>query len=507
MDTLTSEYVALSNLSMNTSLSDQYIFEKISEFDKKYNDNKAHFASFEGLLCNVGADQKSINILKCVIKRLKEKKDRLPSNKYHYDIANAIEGIANIESPYPHDLQYLIDTKRYKEARYVLLEVENDDLIHYERARTNIANLLDKYGRNYEALYTYDSTLDVNPNFGMALGNKAIALIYYTSLAPQQSLVLLNQSYMLLKKALEDESLTEVGGNWAKEAFSKKLFEIERYFEKIDYTPLETKTPKELSPYNKFILENNLILNYDFGYYYDEGSLKDNFFPNLVESTDEKIKNKSLVMSDKIYFCFNVFNQIMEDFVTARYNYFHAIQLSSAETDCKTEYIYTFDYSKHSVAFGMYKSVFSTLYNSLDKIAHLVNYYFTKSEIEPENVDIYFDWFTTEEYKNIILENDSYQLLALFSLALDFKTKSPFNRLQKLRNRITHSFLNISDFDHASNKNNIYETNEMELTKSIDSLFIIVKSAIIYTILAIKFYGDQFETLPMLSISQDKIFK
>ena len=280
---LTREYLQLSDLSRQQSLSDEFIFQKIAEFDEKYKDFKPHYESFEGLLSNIGADQKSIKILNCVIKRLNTKKHDLPPNKYYYDLANTILAKADIKFTTPTDFNYLINSTRYKEAKNTFLLVGKDDPLHFERAATNIANILEKYGRNYEALYAYEKVIKFNPNFGMALGNKAIALEYYIRLAPQQSLVLLNQSYLLLKQALKDEKIPEIAGPYAAKFFEKKLIAIESYFKKLNYTPKVSQPPQNITKYQQFILDNNLFLNYDFGYFYDDESLKDNFFPSLSE--------------------------------------------------------------------------------------------------------------------------------------------------------------------------------------------------------------------------------
>lgn len=504
---LTREYLQLSNLSQQQSLSDEFIFQKIAEFDEKYKDFKPHYETFEGLLSNIGADQKSIKILNCVIKRLNTKKDDLPPNKYYYDLANTILAKADIEFTTPSDFNYLINSTRYKEAKNTFLLVGKDDPPHFERAATNIANILEKYGRNYEALYAYDKVIKFNPNFGMALGNKAIAIEYYIRLAPQQSLVLLNQSYLLLKQALKDEKIPEIGGPHAAKFFENKLIEIESYFKKIKCTPKASQTPKNITKYQQFILDNNLFLNYDFGYFYDRESLKDNFFPNLSEGINSKKSAKTSIMSEKTYFCFQVFNQLMEDFVTSRYNYYKAINLRCKKIDKDTKYIYTYDYTGHSLKFGMLKSVFSTLYNCLDKVAHLVNYYFSKSEIDANNINIYFDWFTSDEFREIIIEKQNYRLLALFSLALDFKQNSPYNNLQKIRNRITHSFLNVAMDFSLSKSHESYETSDELLIEHINSLFIVVKSAIIYTIIAIRLNSKENYTLPMLATMQSDIFK
>jgi len=504
---LTHDYLQLSELSHQQVLSDEFIFQKVAELDEKYKDVKSHYESFEGLLSNIGSDQKSIKVLSCVIKRLKSKKNELPLDKYYYDLANTISAKADIEFKAPSDLPYLINSTRYKEAKNTFLLVEKDDSSHFERATTNIANILEKYGRNYEALYTYDRALRFNPNFGMALGNKAIALEYYCLLAPQQSLVLLNQSYLLLKQALKDKKISEVGGPFAAENFEKKLISIERYFKGEKYTPKDLQQPKNITKYQQFVLKNNLFLNYDFGYFYDRESLKDNFFPNLHEEFNSKKSSKTSIMSERTYFCFNVFNQLMEDFITSRYNFYKAINLKCKKIDKDTNYVYTYDYTAHSLKFGMLKSVFSSLYNCLDKIAHLINYYFSKKEINVNNLDIYFDWFTSEEFKEIIVEKQNYRLLALFSLSLDFKSNAPFYKLCRMRNRITHSFLNVATDYSPSKEHEIYETSEDLLIEYIHLLFILVKSAIIYAIIAIRLDDTDNNTVPMIATLQSDIFK
>jgi hypothetical protein len=312
---------------------------------------------------------------------------------------------------------------------------------------------------------------------------------------------------LLLEKALKDEKITEIGGPFVAKLFDDKLIAIKSYFKKIQYTPKGVEYPQGLTKYQQFVLDNNLFLNYDFGYFYDKESLADNFFPNLSEEINSKKSAKTSTMSEKTYFCFQVFNQIMEDFITSRYNFFKAISLRCKTIDKNTNYIYTYDYTGHSLKFGMLKSVFSSLYNCLDKTAHLVKYYYSNSEIDANNINIYFDWFTSDEFREIIIQKQNYRLLALFSLALDFKKNSPFNNLQTIRNRITHSFLNVAmDFslpkDHEG-----YETSEKLLIEHIQSLFIIVKSAIIYTIIAIRLDNTENNTLPMTATMQSDIYK
>jgi len=435
-----SDYLNFSNLSQNSSLPEDIIFKKIAKLDDKYKNNEIHFQSFEGVLSNVGFDQASIKILNYVIKRLKSKKDKLPRNKFFYDIGNTILNKSVLIYKTKPNISTLISTKFFLEAKKYFYQVIEDDTDLYERARTNIANILEHYGRNYEALYVYNDIIKKNPLFGMALGNKAIALEYYIKLSPKTSLVLLNNAYELLINALKDKKINDIGGKLAINIFSHKKEEIEQLFKKIKYKYSELKKPENLTKYQHFILENNLYLNYDFGFYYNKNSLKDTFFPNFIENLNDKKTIKNLSISDKIYYSFQIFNQLLEDFTTARYNYFHAISIRCNHIDKKINYIYTLDYTKHSLKYGLLKSVFSSLYNCFDKIAHLMRYYFYYSGNDINTTDIYFDWLTSENFKKIIIKNKNFQLLALHNLALDFKENHTYNYTNKLRNRISFIF-------------------------------------------------------------------
>lgn len=100
---------------------------------------------------------------------------------------------------------------------------------------------------------------------------------------------------------MRDESLIEVGGLASYKYYQSKKDQIKEYFNEIEYSPMEISPPRSLSKYQRFIINNNLFLNFDFGYYYDKDSLCDNFFPNLIETIHDKKFEKSQVMSKKIY--------------------------------------------------------------------------------------------------------------------------------------------------------------------------------------------------------------
>ncbi len=212
-------------------------------------------------------------------------------------------------------------------------------------------------------------------------------------------------------------------------------------------------------------------------------------------------------MSEKVYFCFQIFNQLFEDYTTARYDYYQALHVKHKKIDSKVKYIYTFDYTQHSLKYGKLKSVFSSLYNCFDKIAHITKFYFSNSEIEFNNINIYFDWLTTQEFKQIIKKNGNFQLLALYNLAIDFKNNGSNYGLNRIRNRITHSFLNINVEISFDEKYSDFEITEDILIDGINNLFVLVKSAIMYTLIAIRHTGEHEKTMPMYATMQNDIYK
>lgn len=504
---LSEDYEKLSNMSQAQKLSDKEIFAHIAEMDRKYGDYPPHYFSFDGLISNLGHDQGSVTVLNCAIKRLKDKLKKTTNNKFIYDLANTILSKADVSYEVNHSIEWLVDNLDvFHEARSEFLRVELDDLYNYQQASTNTANILEKLGRNYEALHMYDRAIGVDPLFGMALGNKAIALEYYIRLTPQLSLALLHHAYSLLEQAVKDSRVSEIGGAGAIAHFNYKLNIVHDFLKEAGYDPSITiKTPK-MSRYHHFVLKNNLFLNYDFGYYYDKSSLRDTLFPTLVEDVRSEQYVKNNIMSKKIYFCFQIFNQLLEDFSTARYNYYSALCGKHDGYDQYTNYVYTLDYTRHSLKYGLLKSSFSMLCNCLDKVAHLVRYYFDKSEVFSVGNNIYFDWFTSNQFKNVVVKFNNFQLLALRSLAMDFKENGIYHRLKYLRNRITHSFVNVNVGIGYDNEYDNFEITEDDLAEQVKQLFIIVKSAMLYAVIGISKCHSDGPKGTMIATMQNRIF-
>jgi len=497
---LRSLYSALSNERIPNDL----FFRTINALDKKYIGNEYYDLSIDGLICNIGIDYHDTTILTFAHNRLKKRLAESKTNKFKYDISNCIASIADIET-HPLKIELLLNNTKYIEARNGFADVEVDDNHSYECAITNSANILEKYGRNYEAILLYDKALKVNVKHGMALGNKALAIDYYLRLLPNQPSKLVHKVVELFTVALQDQAISEFGGSIAVEAFSKRRTDLLEYLEKINYVDNTSIGKAKISSYHQFVLDNNLFLNYDFGYYYDKYSIKDNLFPSIIENIKEEKSENITFMSKRSEYVFQVFNQILETFTTSRYLFYKNVNIKSKHNDKLVCYIYTFDYSQHSYRYGELKQIFQSLYSCLDKIAHLVAVYFTHDSSNISK-DIYFNWFLKSEFKEIVIQTNNWQLLALNNLALDFEDGNQYNYLRVIRNRIAHTYININDMYINDNIKHANITEEYFYT-SIMELFKIVKSAVLYSMLAIAQIKPEKDTLPLIATLEREIFE
>ncbi|MFZ3192989.1 MAG: LA2681 family HEPN domain-containing protein, partial [Moraxellaceae bacterium] len=258
------------------------------------------------------------------------------------------------------------------------------------------------------------------------------------------------------------------------------------------------------SKYLSFCFQKNLFLNFDFGIYYDRESIKDTFTPTFIESSKET-RSINQLMSDQVYISFQLFNQIIEAYTSARFSFFHASSSNTSKYDKLIRYSYTYDGIRHSYHSGLLKQVFCYLYNILDKIAHLVYGYFNVNQIK-QNKDIYFNSLLSSDFKKIVTTQHNYQLLALINLALDFEKGYEFYFLRSYRNKITHSFLNTKIDIFLTATENEHEVTEENLLAYTEKMFFIVKCAIMYSTLALSHQKNQESSLLNPILFQKDIF-
>jgi hypothetical protein len=109
------------------------------------------------------------------------------------------------------------------------------------------------------------------------------------------------------------------------------------------------------------------------------------------------------------------------------------------------------------------KITFIRLFNILDKIAHLL---FTYFELDKDSTNTYFKDLKTQQFENLVISKNSWNLLALHSLAWDFKSNQIYSYLSRARNNLTHDFIDIkTDIYDLNSKDKFYR--EHHLTEKI----------------------------------------
>jgi len=154
MQSCLAELRSLEEHAISSKMSEQELFQFIGALDKKYKGNIEYELNINGIICNVASSLRHLKALTYAARRLNSAVASDESDKYLYDLGNTILCIAEIEMPYPHSITDLLSSSRFNEARSWFERI-NETHEYYPCAITNTANILEKYGRNLEAIYLY----------------------------------------------------------------------------------------------------------------------------------------------------------------------------------------------------------------------------------------------------------------------------------------------------------------------------------------------------------------
>lgn len=302
------------------------------------------------------------------------------SNGYHSQI---VESFGKHKTYFLDENDKLIEkcVRGYKEAF---------DARPNAKIATNLGNLYDEIGRTLEAIQWYDKALKIDNNFGMALGNKAIAINGLARVA-QSPLRYRIYAHSLLKKALKNESSITEQSDSALRYFESVKSDIHQTFCDLGKEDLLkdgvdcscSNKPVDNTGYTKFCLEYDLYVNLHIFDYYCCGNIGDNIAYSIVDDyAGERAKEMFLRIDD-----------IGETFSTARYILWLSRNIKNIDAINKqTLFVNNFDYVAHGLDVGMLKTAYRTAYCCLDKIAYALNYYLDL-QIPNQKVDSKIIWF------------------------------------------------------------------------------------------------------------------
>jgi hypothetical protein len=367
---------------------------------------------------------------------------------------------------------------------------------------TNYGNLMSHVGRVVEGIECRDKALEINPSFAMALGTKGQSLLYYSQHLYDNGHrgVIIKQAHQLLKKALE--------GNLhitARKAFETDLKRIEdicsqEYLSStIDLDSFSLGDSEQEINYRRWCLNNRLFLNplNDLGPY-AIGARDILSAPSIVTGIDE----------GPYYYGF--FNQMKQEFVSARYLYYEGINDRDPHFSDKDVLLYdTLDSPSYGLAVEKVKMAYRTIYSLFDKIAFFLNKYIDL-KIHEKDVSFRSLWYVEKKRKYVLRDNfcymENFPLRGLFWLSKDFyEQKDDFKNsiepdakdLSEIRNHLEHKYLKLhQEYWRRADENNpflkglvdtlAYSLSRSEFEEKTMKLLKLARSALIYLTLSIQ---------------------
>jgi len=234
---------------------------------------------------------------------------------------------------------------------------------------TNLGNHFSHVGRFVEALESWRKVFDIDPDFPMALGNIGMGMYRYASHMHLEShrSIFVHQGYQFLQAGYRRKTdlhpaaaadfgtlLTSIESHWPKAFLNRKI--------SLDF-PLGKQ--RNVRAYKEWGIAESLYLNplNDLGAV-SIASHDCLHLPSMIVLPGSKPKYHSL------------YNQLKQEYGTARFLYFEATQRPArSHADKDLVLVDTLDYSDYSFNLEKVKIAYRLIYSIFDKIAYLINDY------------------------------------------------------------------------------------------------------------------------------------
>ena len=391
------------------------------------------------------------------------------------------------------------------------------------QAYTNLGNMFSESGRIIYAIECWEKALEIEPTFGMAGCNLGHGLIYYASYQYDENhkALIFRRAYKLLQAYSHQPNIPiEAQTRFdADIAFILKTFGKDYLLEKNDFKEFSLgRTNKEKS-YKKWVLDNGLFLN----------PLNDLFFDTAI--AHDVISLPNMLVRDYSAPVFQgFFNQIKQEYLTARYLFYnYKFELSEEDlhfSDKGRHLINTFDYPQHGFRYEQLKNSFKMLYSLFDKIGYFLNEYF---KLGKDQNKVYFKniWFKNKNINTNIEKLKNNPLRGLYFLSKDLFSNDgsdkeyleaadpEANKIYDLRNNLEHKYCKIHWLRPDEPKEELrddtlaYTITEDEFSEKTYKLLHFVREAVIYLSLAVhveekRLHENKEIVLPLMLFDYDE---
>lgn len=204
----------------------------------------------------------------------------------------------------------------FRKALY-LIRVDNDNFITCQ-ILTNLGNLFSHIGRIVEAQEYFNLCLDINKQFGMAIGNRGYGLYHYAKVIfePKHQFIFMQHSRKDLLRSckLSDVYLDAKKGFYSLTKHIETAYPIELLNNFEEYYDYYKGLELEEVDYRKWCAKNRLFINPLNDVLTNSEVANDYLFtPSVVL----KLHKKPIYMT--------MFNQLKQEYVSARYLFYESL--------------------------------------------------------------------------------------------------------------------------------------------------------------------------------------
>lgn len=327
------------------------------------------------------------------------------------------------------------------------------------RTLTNLGNQLSHVGRVIEAISYWNHAINIDPNFLMAIGNRGMGLHSYARCLYDDG-----HSHVIHQFALKDLRKATQKPN------QETLHAHQKFKEYLDSYRKHPGFKKEFD----FDLENWSLGDTEEEIKYREWCLNKTLFINPLNdlgtysiAARDILHLPSIVtdISEGPHF-YGMFNQIKQEFVSARYLFFEAQTSNKPHFSDKDVFLYnTLDYPSYGLSIEKIKAAIRMSYSLLDKIAFFVNRYFNLG-FEDSNIKFHTIWFKHKKKGGVARDSNgeaeihdkledlqNWAVRGLVWLSKDLKNNSPLRKsldpdaqlMDQIRHHIEHLYLKVID--------------------------------------------------------------
>lgn len=467
-----------------------------SEADNSDDETRRRACQFYAstLLTDIGNQLKDKGMISRGIEYLENRKEQeVPERlgNLYFNLANGYYYLTEVES---NSSIKFIDTENARLARrhFRLAAKEQEQAGAAEYWTTafwiNYGNLLGDNGRIIEAADAYDEAIRLNPNMGMALGNKATLFCQLANALSAYSIPLLLEAVHLFQAALAQTDVP----NDAHTGFAHGLEIVQTALNSrnLPQTPMfggiEPKDEFQSHLCN-FLSKHNLYLSpvSSVGEHRRPFFGDPMFFLGVPHDEHDDMKLNRYI---------SLLNELKNDFALGRYFLFQSQYRSNImdAVDDGVGYFRTYDGAQYGIYVQLLKSALKQAVDVLDKVAYFIYDYCRLSKPTPDKVSFRTIWgdVNSGKLKKAFAEYENEYLFALFTLARDLSKAGDWEWLMESRGIVTHRFMILHESSMDGKAYGEIPHRSIEDFRS-DTLFALkmARAAMMYLILFVDEHG------------------